>query len=117
MDALFKALDMAWPRCRGLITAEMPQFAGAFSGIPHQRLYSPFEIPPFGRLGQSEYTGLRKDRVNCVYAPYHVMQPGPGAITNIKLRYDLYIGPYMQRLLADGAEKVVLPSGVLAISN
>jgi len=116
-DPLFKVLDTIWPRCRGLMTVEMPQFVGAFSRFPPARLYSPFEIPPFGRLGQSDYAGLRRDRVNCVYAPHHVMKPGPGAITNIKLRYDSYIGPYMQSLLADGAEKVVLPSGVLVILN
>ena len=45
---------------------EDPAQVAAFSTIPEDRLYATFEIPPFGRLGDPAYNGLREDRINCV---------------------------------------------------
>ena len=116
-SALFAAINREWPRCRGLMTADMPQFIGAFSEIPEKRLYSPYEIPPFGMFGGADDMGLRKDRVSCLYVPYRIMEPGPGAPINIRLRYQSYIYPYLETLLADGGRKLELPEGVLVVAG
>ena len=114
---LFETVSREWRHCAGLMTMEMPQHLGAFSTIPRERLFSPFEIPPFGTFGGADYTGLRVDRVNCVYAPNGAFAPGQGSITNIKLRFRSYIGPYMQALIDAGADRIIVPSGVLVIAK
>ena len=112
---LFAVINRQWPRCRGLMTAEMPQLIGAFTDIPEERLFSPFEIPPFGVFGDSDYSGLRKDRVNCLYVPKSVMAAGIDSPTNIRLRYRSYIKPYMRKLLLEGGRKIELPAGTLIV--
>lgn len=113
--ALYQTIDQSWTVCKGLMTAEMPQFIGAFTKINPSLLYSPFEIPPFGQLTHSDYTGLEHKRINCLYVPYQMVEPGPQSITNIKIRTRDFIAPYSEVLLAEGYRRTDLPTGFLVL--
>jgi hypothetical protein len=113
----FAALNEHAAQCKGLMPAEMPQFIGTFSTIPERRLYSPFEIPPFGGYGDPGYTGLHKDRIDCLYVPNSMMKVGLGSPTNIRRRYRSYMKPYIQKLLDEGGRKIELPAGTLIVGS
>jgi hypothetical protein len=88
--------------CKGIMSREHT-FLGAFMDVPLDRLYDVWEIPPFGRLGESEYDGLRPDRVDCVLVS-DVFATQIGAGTNAQIRYDNYVEPYVQQLKQMGAK-------------
>ena len=84
--------------CKGVLSSDHA-FIGTFLDVP---AYDLSELPPFGRLGDSVYDGLRPDRIDCVivndYARY--------GDTN---RYERYIEPYVQLLKSMGAVTHDLP--------
>ena len=87
--------------CTGVLTMEQ-KFIGAFLDVPIDRLYDVFEIPPFGGLGDSEYDGLRPDRIDCVIVS-DSLATSNGKNVNIKMRYDNFVAPYVEELQAAGA--------------
>ncbi|MCH8158121.1 MAG: hypothetical protein IID18_10305, partial [Nitrospinae bacterium] len=112
---LYPAIDANWRRCHGMMVYPQPLQVAAFSTIPEDRLYATFEIPPFGKLGDPAYRGLREDRINCVYVSSQVRPDGRGSVTNVRTRRKNYIDPYVKRLQAQGAETIRLDSGILVI--
>ncbi len=112
--AVYHAASRLIGGCTGLMPAELPHGMLAFGGVPADKLYSPFEIPPFGRFGASSYDGLRPDRIDCLYIPNQILTAG-GAITNIKRRYDHFIKPYGEMLVARGAKTLPLEDGYFIV--
>jgi len=102
MKASFTELEPLIENCQGILTLEHT-FVTAFMDIPLERVYDIWEIPPFGRLGDPEYDGLRPERIDCVLVS-NLLATGIGAATNIQLRYDGYIEPYVEQLKEMGAE-------------
>jgi hypothetical protein len=102
MTTSFKQLEPLVKNCRGILALEH-KFVAAFMDIELERLYDIWEIPPFGRLGDSEYDGLRPDRIDCVLVSDR-LPTAVGHATNIQLRYDGYIEPYVEQLKEMGAE-------------
>ena len=102
MAASFKELEPLVRNCRGVLSLEY-LFVAAFMDIPTERVYDIWEIPPFGQLGDSEYDGLRPDRIDCVLVSEHLPR-AVGHATNVQLRYDGYIEPYVEQLKELGAE-------------
>ena len=102
MKASFTELEPLVENCRGILTLEHT-FVAAFMDIPVERVYDISEIPPFGQLGDSDYDGLRPDRIDCVLVSER-LATGIGHATNIQLRYDGYIEPYVEQLKELGAE-------------
>jgi len=113
----FAALKKQTTKCKGLMPTEMPQFIGTFSTTPLRRLYSPYEIPPFGKYGDSDYTGLRKNRIDCIYVPKSLFGAGLDSPNNLRLRHRSYLKPYMQKLLDEGGGKIKLPAGTLVVGG
>ena len=101
MAASFKELEPLVRNCRGVLSLEY-LFVAAFMDIPTERVYDIWEIPPFGQLGDSEYDGLRPDRIDCVLVSEH-LPTSVGHATNVQLRYDGYIEPYVEQLKELGA--------------
>lgn len=89
--------------CNGIMAGEY-RFIGAFLDVPLDRVHDHWEIPPFGRLDASEYDGLRPARVDCVVVSKDLVTD-VGESTNQRVRYENYIRPYVDRLLADGAQR------------
>lgn len=87
--------------CKGVLTLEST-FVGAFSGIPVERIYDIWEIPPFGHFNASEYDGLKPDRIDCVLIS-QVLSTAVGGGTNMKIRYENYVRPYVELLQKLGA--------------
>lgn len=87
--------------CKGVLTLENT-FVGAFSGMPVERIYDIWEIPPFGHLNASEYDGLKPDRVDCVLIS-QALSTEVGGGTNMKIRYENYVRPYVELLQQLGA--------------
>jgi hypothetical protein len=94
--------------CKGIMTFE-PLFFGAFMALPLNKIYSPWEIPPFGKFGESVYSGLNPDRVDCVFISYDLANT-VGAATNIQVRYENYIRPYVLQLQSLGAVTYSIPN-------
>jgi hypothetical protein len=86
---------------KGILSLEH-NFVFAFMGVPMESIYDVWEIPPFGRLGDPAYDGLRPDRVDCVLVSQQ-LSTGVGAGTNLQLRFEGYIRPYVDLVLASGA--------------
>jgi hypothetical protein len=102
MKASFDELQPLVDGCTGVLSMEI-KFVAAFMDIPVDRVYDIWEIPPFGQLGESDYDGLRPERIDCVL----VSDGLPAAIgfaTNIQIRWDNYIEPYMEQLKRMDAE-------------
>ena len=87
--------------CKGIMSLEY-NFLGAFLDIPQSKVYAPWEIPPFGQLNDSPYKGLNPDRVDCVLVSSS-LETDVGFATNIQIRYQNYIKPYVSRLRSLGA--------------
>jgi len=102
VKASFKTLEPLFSDCKGAMSLEAT-FYGAFTGIPLDRNYDVWEIPPFGKLGDAEYKGLTPERVDCVIVS-HELATGMGAGINFQLRYDNYIKPYIKELQDKGAK-------------
>ena len=95
-----------------------PIHIGAFTNIPDDRLFTNYEIPPFGKLGESPYDGLNEDRINCVYVNNPKAldnETRGGSITNAYIRYVNYVRRYVDLLRKMGAEQIDMPSGRLII--
>lgn len=108
--AVYRRAEEIIDACHGLMPAALPHDLFAFGHVPVDKLYSPFEIPPYGSLGDSPYDGLRPDRIDCLFIPNNIRQPGE-SITNIKRRFEYYIRPYGERLIAQGARVLPTPLG------
>lgn len=88
--------------CKGVMALEHT-FIGAFTNLPLSRIYDVWEIPPFGRLGDSVYNGLFPERIDCLIVSSY-LATGIGLATNFQIRYQDYIRPYAHRLSALGAK-------------
>jgi len=75
---------------------------GAFSKLPREKIYDIWEIPPYGTLDKSDYSGLTPERIDCLLIS-EGLQTRTGLATNIRVRYQNYIKPYMHELLRMGA--------------
>jgi hypothetical protein len=102
MKASFEELHSIVQGCSGVLSWEHT-FAAAFLDVPLNGVYDIMEIPPFGRLGESDYDGLRPDRVDCVLVSDR-LATAIGHGTDIKIRYDGYIKPYVEQLKEMGAD-------------
>ena len=74
-------------------------FIGTFMDVP---VYDIQEIPPFGKLDDSGYSGLNPDRIDCVVANSYVQSFYPH-------RYPNYIKPYVDNLKSLGASIYEVP--------
>lgn len=101
LKAAFKSLEALTHNSNGLLALEH-QFMGAFLGMPIERIHDVWEIPPFARLGESEYDGLKPGRIDCVLVS-DVLATRFGQSTNFQLRYEHYILPYINKLRMMGA--------------
>ena len=108
MKASFETLDSLVAKCQGVLSLEH-KFVGAFTSVPVNRVYDISEIPPFGELGDSEYDGLRPDRIDCVLVS-KTLATSLGGGFNMRIRYENYIKPYVQQLQAAGAETYEVPT-------
>ena len=101
MRASFEELKPLVAGCAGVMAREHT-FVGAFMDMPLERLYDIMEIPPFGGLGDSEYDGLRPDRIDCVLVS-DIFATNIGGYTNLQVRYENYVEPYFRQLQDLGA--------------
>lgn len=108
MHASFPILERLSQQCHGIMTLEYP-FIGAFMQIPLSYIYDIWEIPPFGNYRNSIYNGLRPERINCLFVS-HGLSYGEGQPTNNLIRYNMYIKPYENDLISQGARRYNIPS-------
>lgn len=102
MKASFALIDSLVQDCRGILALEHT-YVWAFMKVPLNRIYSVFDIPPFGYLGDGFYSStLKPDRVDCVLVS-HDLTTEVGCGTNFQIRYQNYIKPYTEYLQAMGA--------------
>jgi len=107
MKESFQSIIPLIQDCKGIMSLEYT-FIGAFMNVPIDNIYAVFEIPPFGKLGDPDYNGLRPDRIDCLLVSNNLMT-NPGQSTNYGIRYQNYIKPYMAELLGMGAALFELP--------
>jgi hypothetical protein len=88
--------------CDGIMTLEST-FFGAFMKYPYEKIYDTMEIPPFGKYGDGSYSGLNPDRVNCVFVSRDMVFE-IGYATNLQMRVQNHIAPYVDYLLSQGAK-------------
>ena len=77
--------------------------------IDLDKLYNIYEIPPFGKFGNSEYDGLNIERIDCLLIS-NIYTGSPGWYANQKIRYKNYIEPYSFELIQMGAEENEIPN-------
>lgn len=107
LTASFPAFSTLTKACHGIMSLEYP-FIAAFVS-PLYTVYDVFEIPPFGTYANSQYDGLRPERINCLFiSNAHVL--GEGTPTNHRIRYKQYIKPYEDFLISQGAKKIDIDS-------
>lgn len=94
--------------CRGLMTLEH-KFFGGFMSLQTDNLYDVYEVPPFGTLGDSKYTGLNPDRIDCM-AVSNKLTTLTGRNVNVKIRYENYVEPYVRQLQTAGATTHQIPN-------
>lgn len=107
MKASFNSIKPLIQNCKGIMTLEH-QFIGAFMDVPTDIIYDVFEIPPFGKLDDPVYDGLRPNRIDCLLLSNNLMT-NPGQSTNYGIRYEKYIKPYAERLTSLGAKVYDVP--------
>jgi hypothetical protein len=107
MKASLPAIEEKVANCKGVMSLEHT-FFGAFLDMPMDRIFDVWEIPPFGTLTNSEYSGLRPDRIDCVLVSRN-LATGFGAGTNYQIRYQNYIAPYIKELQSLGAVTYDIP--------
>ena len=91
--------------CKGVMSFESLLLGGLYN-FPQEKVYSVFEIPPFGKWGDSIYQGLEPGRIDCLLLSSHLVKFQPSAVpTNVNIRYQNYIEPYSKFLLGKGAKK------------
>lgn len=103
MRTSYSQINRLSQKCKGIMSLEY-SFIAAFMKIPIVNVYDVWEIPPFGNLENSEYDGLRLDRVNCLFIS-HELANNSGYPTNYRIRFLDYIEPYLQELKKKGAEE------------
>lgn len=109
----YNEISNLFNNCKGVMSLEYT-YLGAFTKIPLNRIYDVWEIPPFGKLGDSVYNGLNPNRIDCLLISRElVLYPGEG--TNSKIRYENYILPYAQQLKSLGATVKDIPTFGTAI--
>lgn len=114
MKASFRQLQSLVRECKGVISYEH-NFVAGFINVPLDRVYDVWEIPPFGRLDNSDYNGLRPDRIDCVLVSSE-LATGIGEGTNFQIRYLNYIKPYAEQLQDMGAKAYEIPKFGKAIA-
>jgi hypothetical protein len=87
--------------CHGVMSEELT-FIGAFTDLPLNHNFEISEIPPFGYLGDPAYDGLNLNRVDCVLVSTN-LKLYEGAATNVQMRRDYYVYPYIEKLKEMGA--------------
>ena len=107
MKGSFQSITPLIKDCKGIMSLEHT-FIGAFMDISIDNIYDVFEIPPFGKLGDPDYNGLRPDRIDCLLVSNNLMT-NPGQSTNYGIRYQNYIKPYAKHLQDIGATTYDLP--------
>ena len=100
MSAAYSELKVHLNSCTSVLSAEH-LFLGAFTDTPLNKIHDVFEIPPFGQLGDREYS-LTPERVNCVFVSNY-LATAVGHATNVQIRYDNYIEPFVELLVKMGA--------------
>ena len=110
MKGSFETLNSLAQGCNGVLALEF-QFVGGFMNVPLNKIYGVLEIPPFGGFGDKDnvYDGLRPERINCVFVSNELAN-SEGQFTNYRLRYDIYIKPYVEYLKDLGATVYEIPS-------
>lgn len=103
MDGHYNEVESLTENCRGIMMTSDYEMMAAFSEKPTDSFYSIFEIPPFDRLGDSPYDGLRTDRIDCVFVDKRVVKRGLNTFTTKWSRYENYIAPYVAALEKMGA--------------
>lgn len=94
--------------CKGIMTLDY-NFIGAFMDISIDKIYDIWEIPPYGRLGDTVYNGLTQERIDCLLISRE-LDLYEGYATNQQIRYQNYIKPYREFLLSQGAKEYDLPT-------
>lgn len=104
MRQSYSEIESIIANCNGVMAYEH-RFIAAFLDFPREKIYDIWEIPPFGRYNNSEYDGLRPDRIDCLLISNELpLSNSSGA--NTGLRYWSYIHPYEQELLRLGASNI-----------
>ncbi|MFA5276722.1 MAG: hypothetical protein WC417_07515, partial [Candidatus Omnitrophota bacterium] len=96
MKGSFSQINELTKNCEGMMALEST-FIGAFTGIPADRIYDVWEIPPFGQLDNSVYNGLTPERINCLFISSE-LKTGVGFASNYQIRYQNFIRPYKEKL-------------------
>lgn len=107
MKASYNLIEPLIKYCKGILTYEHKFFVPFFD-VPMGNVYDVFEIPPFGRLGDNYYDGLRPERINCLFLSETLMASQSYA-TNSQIRYANYIKPYAEELKRMGAKAYSVP--------
>ena len=101
----YKEITSLVQNCRGIMSLEATMLGG-YLNISHEKIYSIFEIPPFGNLGNSVYGGLEEGRIDCLLISPSLSTYNPTAnCNNANIRYKNYIEPFAKALLAKGAKQ------------
>lgn len=93
--------------CKGVLTLEST-FVAAFADIPIDRVYDIWGIPPFGHFNDSSYDGFSQNRIDCVLIS-DALAAELGGGSNIKIRYENHIRPYVEYLYEIGAKTYDVP--------
>ena len=89
--------------CRGIMTLEHLIFPLIFDSVAsNANIYDIWEVPPFGNLDDSKYSGLNVSRINCMFISKG-LEETIGFATNARIRYTNYIQPYAEKLESMGA--------------
>ena len=96
-------MDREISGCNGILAYPHKGLAAFTTHFPEDRIFDMMEIPPFGSLGESDYTGLRPDRIDCVLVSYSAKIIYP-------LRMPNYIQPYVSLLESSGGRTLEIPN-------
>ena len=94
--------------CKGLMTYEHTYFYAFLANTNTTQVYDLHEIPPFGKYGDSEYSRLKVENIDCLFISYG-MEDYIGMVANNQIRYKNFIKPYEDYLLSIGAKSYAIP--------
>ncbi len=106
--ATYSKVQEAICDCKGIMSLEST-FLGAFFDVPLNKIYDIWEIPPFGDLNNSPYKKLNPKRVDCILIS-KALETEVGMGTNVQIRYQNYIKPYVNKLKSIGAVTYTIPN-------
>ena len=113
----FREIEQQTKNCRGVMLTTFHTGMAAFTEKPVDTIYSIFEIPPFGRLGDTEYDGLRPERVDCIIIDKTSVRRNGTTFTTKWSRYENYLVPYIEKLHQMGAQTITYgPDGNLELT-